>query len=430
MLGMRTAQCSGGGPPITVTVPGHDTCAGNLAQTTFTWALCSCSDVQLSSELMTDGFDSTQGPYMAGGLGAGVGLNGSFDSSSMIDVGGTLWCSANRGVTTSAPTDVRQEMHSGGVLTGQLAIGTDAYVKGAVQGSPITIGGTLFHPGGQTGISGNVTYHALVDRPVDVPPPCALCPNEPAGVIPVAAIVAARRDNNDNASIGLDPGLLTGGNAPQRIDLPCGNYYLDAITNSSELTIMAHGNTALYVGGNIASSSALALTLDPTAQFDIFVGGTIDSSSELLIGSPNYPALTRTYVAGMGTLDFSSNVSLSGNLYDAAALVTWSSPVEAYGSVYAGNFQSSSNTRIHYDRAVVNVGQSCPSSSDAGTALDSGSGSADAGTTSMDGSAGGCTSCRDCNNQACIGGACGACTTSAECCPPLSCIAGMCRLNL
>lgn len=39
-----------------------------------------------------------------------------------------------------------------------------------------------------------------------------------------------------------------------------------------------------------------------------------------------------------------------------------------------------------------------------------------------------CASCRDCNNQACIGGKCGSCTQNSDCCAPLVCFLGTCRL--
>jgi hypothetical protein len=48
--------------------------------------------------------------------------------------------------------------------------------------------------------------------------------------------------------------------------------------------------------------------------------------------------------------------------------------------------------------------------------------STDAGTPMMSG----CNTCLDCNGQACINGACGACTDSSQCCAPLICIQGMC----
>jgi hypothetical protein len=40
-----------------------------LAQTTFRWALCSCNSIRLSDRLSTDGYDSTQGPYVPGSWG-------------------------------------------------------------------------------------------------------------------------------------------------------------------------------------------------------------------------------------------------------------------------------------------------------------------------------------------------------------------------
>src|SRR5262245_31088228 len=50
-------MCPNGGPPITVGTPGGGVCSGNLAGNTFTWALCSCSNVSTQSLLDTDAFD-------------------------------------------------------------------------------------------------------------------------------------------------------------------------------------------------------------------------------------------------------------------------------------------------------------------------------------------------------------------------------------
>jgi hypothetical protein len=95
-------------------------------------------------------------------------------------------------------------------------------------------------------------------------------------------------------------------------------------------------------------------------------------------------------------------VTLAANLYAAASnLVSWSSAQDIYGAVIAGDFISSQPLKIHYDLGVLSSGAGC----DAGT---------------------GCTSCTDCGNQACVGGTCGACTTSAQCCAPLQCENGVC----
>jgi hypothetical protein len=68
---------------------------------------------------------------------------------------------------------------------------------------------------------------------------------------------------------------------------------------------------------------------------------------------------------------------------------------------------------------------------DGGTGLPDGGGGApaDGGGGSAGGDAApptGCNTCLDCKGQACVGGACGGCTTSDQCCAPLECIRGMC----
>jgi hypothetical protein len=420
-LGTPPGGCVNGGPPITLpTVVGSGACAGNLAQTTFDWALCSCTNVGLSDSFFTDAFDSTQGPYMPGGIGGGVGLDGSLNSSSGMTIGGTLWASAATGISTSASATVKGELHVGGPVSATINVSGDAYIKGNVSGG-VHIAKTLYHPGGKTGVAG--TYGAIMDVPVDVKPPCAACPLQPAGAIPVAMMVLARKTSNDNASIGLDAAIFSKPNPPRRLDLPCGSYYLNSIENSESLTIYAHGHVALFVGGSISTSNDLTLTLAPDATFDIFVGGTINTSASLVIGSLNYPALTRVYVGGNGTVSFSSGVTLAGNLYAAAANVNWSAGADIYGSVYAGSFDASSSVRIHYDRQVVQAGQGCPPPAPSGS---------DGGTTTTTDAGGippsGCNSCTDCNNQACIMNMCSACTDSSQCCAPLVCSNGSCGL--
>ncbi|HKA88318.1 MAG TPA: hypothetical protein VKE22_11675 [Haliangiales bacterium] len=396
------AACQNGGPPIDVPVPGQPVCAGNLAQRTFRWALCSCRNVVASSLLTTDAFNSATGPYMPGGKGGAVGLNGSLTGSSGFNIGGTVWASAAAGVILSSDATIRQELHVGGQLTtARVMVGEDGFVVGNINGDALTFDGVLHLRPGAT-ITGNVTYKSLVREAVTVPPPCDCTAED---IIPVAAIVAARRTSNDNASVGLDPALFTRGTAPARLDLPCGSYYLDAISISNPLTIVAHGNTALYIGGNVSASSAITFTLDPTAQFDVFIGGTMIASSGLTLGSPAYPASMRTYAGGAQPLDISSGAAIAGNFYDAAALLRWSAEVAAYGAVFAGDFNASADVTIHYDREVTEVGRICPP------------------TPTM------CTSCTDCNNQACINGTCGMCTDSSQCCPPLQCINGTCQVS-
>lgn len=402
-IGPAPTQCMGGGPPIVINNGGNATCTGNLAQTTFTWGLCSCTNVSSTSKLLVDAFDSTKGPYMPGGLGGGVGLDGALHATSEVDVFGAMWASASGGVTTTANTSVHQELHVGGPLSTQrFAVGGDGYVVGNITGAPLSFAGKLYQPASAT-ISGSVTYSSLVHQPVTVAPPCECAADK---IIPVAAIVAAHQTMNDNAAIGLAADLFTRPNSYQRLDLPCGQYYLDAIRPTGALAIVAHGHTALFVGGDIATTNTLVITLDPTATLDLFVAGTISTGAAFKLGSPNYPALSRAYVGGTQTLMFTSNVTLAGDLYAATAPLNWTSNTDAYGAIYAGNFTSTSDTAIHYDLQVLHAGSDCPMPADGGAPQ--------------------CGSCSDCGNQACVGGTCGACTSNDQCCAPLVCSKGSC----
>jgi hypothetical protein len=261
----------------------------------------------------------------------------------------------------------------------------------------------------------------IVRGPVSFQPPCDCAANQ---LVPVTSMVQAASSNNDNAAIGLDENILASPAAPSRLDLPCGSYYLSSIRPSVAVTIWAHGQTALYIGQDVNPSDAIAFGVDPNGAFDIFIAGKLDTSAKLTIGSPNYPALTRTYVGSTTGVTFSSDANIAGNIYAAFGLVTWSAGTDAYGSVFAGDFTASAATRIHYDTAVLNAGGSCPPPNGGGPGPGDGGGSSSGGTS--DGGGSGCGSCRDCLNQACINGQCSSCRTSADCCPPLVCTNGTC----
>jgi hypothetical protein len=65
------------------------------------------------------------------------------------------------------------------------------------------------------------------------------------------------------------------------------------------------------------------------AAFDVFIAGTLSTQSKLTIGSPNYPALTRTYVGSTAGVTFSSEANIAGNIYAAFGLVNWSAGTDA-----------------------------------------------------------------------------------------------------
>lgn len=420
-------KCADGlGPIISIdTGEPKKPCSGDLAATSFTWALCSCTDAAFTGKILVDGFDSTKGPYKPGELGAGVGANGRVRASSESDVFGQLWAaSTTAGISTSSASIVHHDLRSGGPLAvSEMAAQRDAYVSGAISGK-LTVTNTLHISPGMA--KGAATWGVLDDKAaVTVPSPCA-CSTK----IPVGAIVAARKTSNDNAAVGLDAEVLSKPTHPDRIDLPCGHYYLKGFALTTAAAIVVHGRTAIYVDGDIDAGGSLSISLDPKGELDLFVSGTIRASSNLRIGSPNAPALTRVYVGGTADLEVKSNLLVAGNLWAGNAKVIWNSETDFFGSIFAGNFESKSLLQIHYDRAVVKKGDDCPKlppppppPTDGGTSTDASI--PPPGLCGQPKTA--CTSCRDCGNQACNGGSCGgSCASNSDCCAPLVCASGCC----
>jgi hypothetical protein len=393
------AMCAGGGPPTQVgSGSGGTTCAGSIGGTSFTWTVCSCNNVATSAEVLLDGWNSLVGPYMPGQLGGGMGADKSVTGDSMVDIWGAMWAAATTGTSINIQnaSSVHDTVKSGAsVGVDGFTISHDAYVAGDITG-PMSVGGTLYQSPGKN--RGGATAGAYVNNAVvTVPPPCD-CTNK----VPVTQIVQWGIANNDNALIGLDPNVMSAANHPARIDLPCGKYYLKGFSLSAPAAIVVHGQTAIFIDGNVANNSFLTITLeDPGSALDVFINGTMTATDTIRIGNPNWPALTRVYLSTTGSFELSSSILISGNIWVGYGTVLWTSDSDMFGALFANDVNVQSPMRIHYDQAVVGAGSACPPPT-------------------------GCTTCKDCNNQACNGGTCGNCTTDADCCAPLTCQMGQC----
>ena len=398
------ANCAAGGPPVFVgPEAGPQVCAGTIAQVTFRWALCSCSGITTSAAINTDGFSSNLGP-VDGGIGGSVGANGNYSSSAAFNIGGSLWLKG--GLTEAMAARVKQELHvDGNAIGGGTAIDRDAFVTGDVSG--LAIAGKLFVPAASlVGPTASATG-GVVRGPVTVPVPCDC---DPAQLINIKSVIAQGKAVNDNATIGLDPNVLTGSGTtgPIRLDLPCGRYFLKAVTANAPVTIAVHGRTAVFIEDNVNVSQDLAFFVDTAAELDVFIGGGVSTSGAVRFGAADAPAQSRFYIGG----DFSTSTggTIAGNFFLPKSSFTTSGAYTVYGSVFCGSLSASSALNLHYDKAVLNAGELC-------------------GTLPLpvfDGGAAGCGSCRDCGNQACNAGKCGACTDSSQCCSPLFCSNGAC----
>jgi hypothetical protein len=437
VVGPPPAKCVNGGPPIVIQGGPTPTCTGVIAGV-FSYALCTCQDIgvpALSANSFFDGFNSAVGPYVPNGLGGSVGANGSINMTAQFHVYGDVRTSSGPGLQVGGQTDVHQQLEVATNLKLQnpLTVTKDAIVGGTISGNAsATIGGTLHTPS-CAAVPANVTDASCMNATPTVPPSCDCAANH---LIPVDAIVAHYADpaNNDNALIGLAANTFDSPGAPNVLDLPCGYYYLDRIDATTPVTIAVHGHTALFIGGSVEVSSPVAFALDAKSTLDVFVGGTMYATAAYSVGSPAYPAKSRFYVGGIckasgsactlnadccslgcnnGTctggganlppfsVDLSANTHLNGGFYSPFGMFETSAQIEMYGAIFANYYKASAETKIHYDAAFLSQGKDCPNP-------------------------GGCNSCTDCGNQACINGTCGSCLTSADCCQPLYCNMGMC----
>lgn len=344
-LGAPPASCASGGPPIVIDA-GRARCLGELAQTTFRWALCSCANLDLGAPLVTDAFDSTKAPYVPGEIGGSVGVDRDVPRWSQgASIGGSLWIGGAMQYRSTGPssTEIKEELHLAGSWNadGPFTVDKDAFVTGTLTG--VTVKGAL--------------------HSVPVAPGCD-CTAE--NVVPVDAIIKAHRaPNNDNAAIALDPRLLEMAPTPIRLDLPCGNFYFTKIATSNAVTIAAHGRTAIYIDGPMSPTASLAFVLDASAELDLFVAESPRPSpmpQAIVLGSPNTPALTRAYFGGPANLPLAGDVRIAAQVYTGGP-IDWSAANEMYGSLRAGNFTASQAATIHFDRAILRAGSSCPASS-------------------------------------------------------------------
>lgn len=422
-FGPAPEKCADGGPPIDVGF-GAETdeseCAGSISESTFLWAVCSCGDLEHQDDFLSDGFNSSSGAYQPGGLGGGVGVNGDLIFQSYTEIWGALYVGDGGEALFEDEIDIHQQLHAGGNVEVQDDgwVGDDAYVTGDIDASGgLEVTGTLYQdPAG--GTSGDITTGDSVEQSVYVHPPCNCDPEE---AIPIGDIVDAAALDNDNEEIGLDEDLFAGGDAPRRVDLPCGNYYLSEIDADDEIVIATEGRTALYIGGDVHVRDNATLTPDPTGELDIFVAGDFHAEDELTLGSPNYPASTRLYVGGDDGLLIESMVDIGGNIYVVPGAIELQDEMEIFGALYGQEVLFEDNVAIHYDRQVARSGAFCPEPEEEEDEENgSGGGDADAGFDDTGEDAG-----EDAGNGEEDGGACvledEPCQEDTDCCAPLIC---------
>ena len=375
---------------------GDGGCVGDLAARAFRFALCVCEEATFNA-----GFSSATAGAVDAGASASVGVNGNFISAQPANINGSLW--TRQGVDTSQSLRVDGELHCAGNLTrsGTATVRSDAWVGGAINLSQgrFEVSGTLTQP---ANVINNTPTLVTGARRTAAVPATTPCDCQPSQILPITSLVQGVAGANDNAVTGFSSQAFSSVSSATTRALPCGKLYLAQVSTTAPLTLRVGAQTVLAVAGDLDLGAAFTIELtSPTASLDLLVGGTIRSNSAVRIGSAARPAAVRLYVGGATSLDTSANWEVHGNLYAPTAVLNTSGGAIMDGAVFVRSLAASAPVTFGYDKRVLAVPDNCAPPR-------------------------GCNDCRDCRGQACIGGQCGACTDSSQCCAPLMCIGGEC----
>lgn len=454
------ANCQGGTDIEIGYTDEKEVCSGTVAKTTFKWGVCSCDSINLMNNVYTDAYDSQSGPYTPGGYGGSFGANGGI-TIEKGEIYGSLWTSSDEGFESSVEAQVKQQLHSQGdgcfgptaVVDGDARIGGDIRSctgEGGSGGGPIEFNKTLYIPS-SSNIHQRTQANNIVNQNVDVSTVCERCKEE--NRVPIEQIVKhhAKDQNNDNDAIGLDADALDQPGEDVVLKLPCGRYFLSTIDIvESKVTVVATGNTALFVDGDVNANGDFTIKPSTSGELDVFINGAVELQNQVDVGSPAYPAYTRMYANGLW--QFKNDGVFGAFVYAIPGGINLMNNLEYFGGLYTQSFTTMNLINVHYDREVLDLDRDCPEPDDGGGGGDGGddagggTGGDDAGGTTADGgSSDGGTTCTPegdncstnsecCNNLLCDNGTCGSdcaesgdgCSSDGDCCSPLVCSDGTC----
>lgn len=408
--GGQSGYCAGKGPPIVVgdTGTGAARCTGQVAAAAFRYGLCVCSSLSYSAPLTTDAFDSSATGVMTLSNGGSVGLNTNLNGSGKLTVGGTLQVTGavtvrDATVGVDALISDRWQSDASADIKRNASIGGDIIGNGTFK-----VAGVLTYPNGKTLTAPNAMIGSQVRAAVTVPTPCDCSPTSRFNI---ASYVTERATSNDNAAIGLSAAKLTNYSGDQVLNLTCGRFYLDRINGTGKITVNVSGRTALFIGGDVNLSDQFVVNLQGNGELDLFLNGGLTSSAPLKFGDSLHPARVRLYMGGNRNINLSAGSVIGGNIYAPESALVTSGSIEVFGAIFVNSFNPSASVTIHHDIAILKAGDDCGGAGGTG------------GTNS-------CRSCTDCGSQACVGGKCGSCTTSSDCCSPLQCRGGKCIIEI
>jgi hypothetical protein len=355
--------CTGLGPPITLPTAGSPTCAAALTTRAHQFAVCTCNVdpipiplTTLGARLRTYAFDSTNSSYSDDKISAAVGIDGALMTNADLEVEGAIYVAGGY-VAANGHLQAGASFRSGGPLTmqgsQQADLLGDASVNGYVSGD-VNVSGTLYVPTAlDVGSDVEAKAISLGPAPYSAPwPPCDCS----SGFVNVAsAIMTAQYDNGDEAA-GFDPNVLAVVSSATQLTLGCGTYYLNAINATAPVTLVVHGRALLAVNNSLSVTAGLTVTLDSSAELDLLVGGWINASGGT-VGAPSAPARFRIWTSSTDSLTFNNQPTIAAVVHAPFAQLSAPQGVTLSGSLFVDSLNLTGDSEVHYDRAILSIGQ-------------------------------------------------------------------------
>jgi hypothetical protein len=397
-----------------VTLHDQQTCTGRLAASLFSSALCVCNNLQLPNDLITRGFDSSQGPYKDGPAadhsGAAVGVNGSYSSfGSGTDIAGSFTVAGPGALQFLGSLYVRGDLRVGGNMSvvGAATVWRDAYLAGSFTGLGLfSVYGRLVHAGPVMGTLLPPPPGGNQQEAVTITPPC---PCGDSDLLDVAGLVDNAQSDNDNS--GLSPDVLAAINGNQELAL-CGRIYLSEISGTGDVLVHVNGPSAVFIDGSINLQGSLTFRPVAGAELDVFVRHDVSVKGPISLADQTPPTASdqtppatppsagRMAVGGSQPIPL-AGPAFVGNLYAPRARVTAATAIEVVGAIFASDFQGASSALFVFDRSIVNVGGNCSAPQPP---------------------PGLCSPCEWCTGgTACVGGVCTLCQSDSDCCGQSAC---------
>ncbi len=329
-------------------------CVDELAAEVFARALCTCGGVVISGETEIDAFDSREGPYPGPDASmryaADVGINGKLDVNAAMNISGSLTVAGSEGLTSAAAITVGERVQVGGRVRGANCElrATEVAVGGDIELAGLVVDGTVMLPeGAQLAVSGEQDIGLLARDAVSVVSPCPCAAGER---VDIDGYVAQHRDDNDNGYMGLATDALDGFVDDTELVLSCGRFFLDGIASDrGTLTLRILGRVVLFVDRGLNLGRSLRIELGEGAELDMFVVGQWAVAGSVVVGDAARPGDLRLYLGGAGSISFSADSRIHGNVYAPGRDMALSADTEMFGAVFVNQLSNSDRLRIHYD---------------------------------------------------------------------------------